>query len=305
MIGTKRRLQGLLGRLGIHQRLRGSRLYDAYWAIADHRILARRSQEVRFYQNLLRGLPDDPLIFDIGANHGSKVDIFLRLGARVVAVDPDETNEHILRERFWRYRLRRKPVYIVRKAASDRVANEVMWIDEPGSAKNTLNPKWVAALREDTSRFGHSLTFAGEKRVETTTLDDLIAAYGTPHFIKIDVEGFEHNVLKGLHQRIPFLSFEVNLPDFLPEGNECISLLSGLAPEGCFNYTSDCQGGLALEKWVEAPQLRDVLSVCRDDSVEVFWTTFERGLFSSTHDTPRARLAIPKRQQAQQTLNAS
>ena len=39
--------------------------------------------------------------------------------------------------------------------------------------------------------------------VPATTLDELIAAYGIPAFVKIDVEGMEHEVLAGLSQPVP------------------------------------------------------------------------------------------------------
>jgi hypothetical protein len=44
--------------------------------------------------------------------------------------------------------------------------------------------------------------------VPMTTLDALIAAHDKPSFIKIDVEGYEEEVLAGLSQPVKALSFE-------------------------------------------------------------------------------------------------
>src|SRR6202042_3395213 len=109
------------------------------------------------------------------------------------------------------------------------------------------------------------------KLVQTTTLQELIAKYGVPFFVKIDVEGHELNALRGLQWPVPYLSFELNLPEFRSEGEECIGVLKGLEPIGRFNYTSDCTRGLALEKWVMADEISSFLDQCNERSIEVFW----------------------------------
>jgi FkbM family methyltransferase len=264
-------LQSLLGRLGLYHRLKGSRLYDWYWRIADQRIIDRRDEQVAFYRSVLKGFGKDSLVFDIGANHGTKTDIFLRLGAKVVSVEPDETNQGILRERFLS-RFRPKPVTIVGKAVSDHSAVETMWIDAPGSAKNTLSQKWVDTLRGDEQRFGHTLGFARRREVETTTLEQLFDEHGLPFFVKIDVEGFEPQVLRGLKRPVRYISFEVNLPEFRPEGLECIASLERVAADGKFNYAG-VRPGLALDRWLAAEEFTSVLKECGEPSIEVFWTT--------------------------------
>ena len=271
----KLEIQRLLLRLGLYYRLQASSLYDIYWSLADASLLRRIRSELNFYRSLLGGLHRGDLIFDIGANHGSKTDIFLRLGARVVAVDPDEKNKSILEEKFLRYRLRPKPVEIVQKAVSDTNRVETMWIDTPGSALNTFSRKWVETLRADNTRFGHTLRFAQRQTVPATTLEDLFVKYGRPFFIKIDVEGYELMVLRGMRQKVPYVSFEVNLPEFRQEGLECIALLERLAPDGQFNYVIDCRRGLAQEKWLGAQEFSRMLCNCEQKSIEIVWKTIQ------------------------------
>jgi FkbM family methyltransferase len=265
--------QSFVKRSALYQRLKASSVYDLYWTVADRRLLADRDAEVAFYLDLLKGFKPGALIFDIGANEGAKTDIFLRMGARVIAVDPDESNATVLRQRFQGYRFRQRPVVIVPKAVSDHEAIETMWIDAPGSAKNTLSRKWVDVLRTDRDRFGTSLEFAETRQVATVTLQQLMREYGVPHFVKIDVEGAEPLVLKGMQQPVPYLSFEVNLPEFRPEGLECLDLLRRIEPEGRFNYAVDCRVGLALTEWLPAAEFSKVLEACQEPSVEVFWRT--------------------------------
>jgi FkbM family methyltransferase len=250
---------------------------------ANQRLLEERAKEVEFYKKTLQGFRKGNLIFDIGANVGDKTDIFLRLGAKVVAVEPDDASQEVLRQRFLKYRLTPKRVDIEGKAVSDAIAIKTMWIDAPGSAINTLNPKWVQTLSNDQERFllftathawpGQRLDFGGEKQVETITLEKLMATYGTPFFIKIDVEGHEPSVLRGMNRPVPYLSFEVNLPEFKLEGLECVSILNQIAADGEFNYAIDCKRGLMLESWMRASEFARVIERCEVPCIEVFWRT--------------------------------
>jgi FkbM family methyltransferase len=265
----KLRTQLFLRRLGIYHRLRCSYLYDLYWGFADRKLVENRRKEVEFYRRTLTEFKKGDLIFDIGANVGQKTDIFLRLGAKVVAVEPDASNQEVLRQSF--LRLLKKPVVVVGKAVSDESGSQIMWINEPGSAMNTLSTKWVESLRTDASRFGKRLDFEQAIEVATTTLEELIKSYGLPFYVKIDVEGCEESVLSGLQTAVRFVSFEVNLPQFKPEALKCINHLERIAGGGCFNYASDCLRGLAFESWMSKEIFVDVLNSCQESSVEVFW----------------------------------
>jgi FkbM family methyltransferase len=265
------RLRKRIGRYSIYQRLRTSLLSDLFRRlVCGSSIIRRREAEIRFYRSVLKGLRKGDLMFDIGANGGDKTDIFLRLGARVIAVEPDEMSREVLAQRFLRLRLVKRPVSIVAKAVSDSPRNEVIWIDAPGSALNTLSRKWVDTLRANDNRFGTTLNFGQQRSIETTTLEDLITTYGAPFYVKIDVEGHEAMVLRGLRRPIPYVSFEVNLPEFKPEGLGCIERLSHIDAGTTYNYTSDCKRGLALTEWKGKSDFETVFNQVTEPSVEVF-----------------------------------
>jgi len=270
---VKAQIQAFLKHVGLYQRLKSSLIYDLYWAFANRRLLEARANEVKFYEKTLKGFRNGNVIFDVGANQGHKTDIFLRLGAKVVSVDPDKTNQKALSERFLKYRLRPKRVNVEGKAVSDAITVRTMWIEAPGSAKNTLNGKWVDVLRNDDKRFGQRTDFPAQRMVKTTTLEELMTTYGIPFFIKIDVEGHEAHVLRGLNRPVPYLSFEVNLPEFRLEGLECVNTLSQIFIGGKFNYTIDCERGLILDSWMRARDFARVIKRCDAPSIEVFWRT--------------------------------
>jgi FkbM family methyltransferase len=268
---VKALLQRFLRELGIYHRLKASAVYDIYWRLVDPRVIQQAEAELEFYRKVLPSFRAGDLIFDVGANQGTKTRTFLRLGARVIAIEPDPTNQEILRASFLKRRFTPPPVILVPAALSESIGTERLWVDEPGSAKNTLSPKWVDILRHDGERFGHTHQFGRSKTVQTTTLDALIRKHGRPFFVKIDVEGSEARVLRGLSRPVPNISFEVNLPEFLEEGLECVKRLEGLEARGAFNYVVHYEEGLALPAWLSGQEFALRLRLCRARSVEVFW----------------------------------
>jgi FkbM family methyltransferase len=142
------------------------------------------------------------LAFDIGAHVGGRVATFRRLGATVVAVEPQPALVLTLNLLYGRDSL----VAIVPSAVGRTCGNVQMLI-------NVDNPT-VSSASNDFVRAAHGAAGWEDQvwdkslRVPMTTLDALIAAHGVPAFIKIDVEGFEEEVLAGLTRSVRALSFE-------------------------------------------------------------------------------------------------
>jgi FkbM family methyltransferase len=142
------------------------------------------------------------LVFDIGAHVGDRVASFRRLGARVVAIEPQRAMVRVLRLLYGRDR----SVTIEAVAVGRQPGRARMLINSDNPTVSSVSSAFVAAADGapgwETQRWGE---FAD---VEITTLDGLIARHGVPAFIKIDVEGFEAEALCGLSRAVRALSFE-------------------------------------------------------------------------------------------------
>lgn len=218
-----------------------------------HGIPGRRAQLQRFYR---RFVPAGGLAFDVGAHTGNRLDAFLTLGARVVAVEPQPALAARLERRF----------------GND--ARVSLWAGALGKAvgQATLlsSPRTptVATLSTDfVQRAGAAESFRGVQwqagpTVEVTTLDVLIAQHGVPDFVKIDVEGFELEVLLGLSQPLPALSFEF-VPAVRDVAVACIDRLESLAGAGRYRYAvslgerlrllrPEGEGAEAMRAWLRA-----------------------------------------------------
>jgi FkbM family methyltransferase len=219
--------------MGIYDLIRWSRTYVYFYELvnAEHRKFQKN--ELNFFKEIV---PENSLCFDIGANIGDKTCIFLRQKCKIICVEPVKKNIEILQRRY----KHSTNAVIIQGAVSDHIGREEVYITEDVLALSTFSKKWLNILNDkNMNRWGTTVKSSFSDIVETTTLDSLIKGFGSPYYIKIDVEGYEVKVIRGLTQKIPLLSFEANLPEFLEETQSCISHLSSIDINAKFNYTSD------------------------------------------------------------------
>lgn len=193
---------------------------------------------LRFYQAFVQ--PGD-LVFDVGANVGNRTKIFSRLGARIVAFEPQEACARVLE----RATARDPRVTIVRQALGSHPGEAQMLIGSADTT-STLSREWSRAMK-DSGRFG-GCDWQGEQTVSLITLDQAVAKYGEPAFIKIDVEGYESEVLAGLSRPIHFISIEFNAED-LENARRCVSRLP---PHARFQMTHAESMSFDLPAWTDA-----------------------------------------------------
>ena len=212
--------------------------------VVYHAIPWRQRRLRRLYGDVVT--PGD-LVFDIGAHVGNRARAFAALGCRVVALEPQPDFAKVLRRLFARTPL----VTVVEAAVSDRVGRVGLAISDRTPMVTTMVEPWRRA-RATEPGFG-GVTWNRQIEVESTTLDRLAEQFGSPAFVKIDVEGAECAVLAGLSAPVPALSFEY-LPAALEEVDRVIARLDALGTYR-FNWSPGETYRLASADWCDGPSL--------------------------------------------------
>lgn len=195
-----------------------------------------RKKLMVFYKNFIK--PGD-LCFDIGASYGNRSETFLKLGAKVVAVEPQFMPFRYLKRKF------KDSISIENKGVSSENKKMEMIVSSH-SALSSFSPDWVNTVSQ--KRF-QGISWDKKIEIDVITLDSLIKKYGIPDFCKIDVEGHELEVLKGLTKSIKYISFEFTIPEFREKVIECINLLSNLGDFLC-NFSDGEKLELNLTEWL-------------------------------------------------------
>ena len=173
--------------------------------------------------------------------------MFLTLGARVVAVEPCPSAYEVLAQRFFAC----EDVLVVTEAAGALPGTARLFECE-AQELSSLDVKFIEHYRTHTD-----FCWDDGSDVTVTTLDDLVRRHGLPTFCKIDVEGYEPQVLKGLAKPIPGLSFEYHL-SFLQNVVLCLAELERVGHYS-YNFSVDERDGLNGHTWMNGAQLLKLL----------------------------------------------
>ena len=145
------------------------------------------------------------LAFDIGAHVGDRSVALADLGARVVAVEPQPQLLPWLERCACR---RPGRISVVAAAVGARPGTAELAVNRANPTISSASTAWRNAVRTHNRGFRHQ-RWDRHINVPVITLAELIREYGEPAFCKIDVEGYEAEVLAGLDRPLRALSFEL------------------------------------------------------------------------------------------------
>lgn len=188
------------------------------------------------------------LCFDIGAHVGNRSRCWSALGARVVALEPQADLHRFMRLLFALDR----NVILLREAVAARPGTVVLHVSSRTPTVTTGSLEFMAEASAVASfawvRWGATV------EVPATTLDLLSARFGRPDFVKIDVEGMEHEVLRGASFAPACLSFEF----VSASPSSALRSLDRLQALGRYRFNVALGEGLRLlhERWLEVDEMR-------------------------------------------------
>lgn len=234
----------------IYQKLRNAETFHSFL------------REKSFYKSIIGN--SNKLIFDVGANVGSKSKIFSLLSEKVVLFEPDLENLKILNAR-----LKGNSNCIINSCALSSRESIAKYYSIPNdSAYNSISEKHINTVVKSRGILDEKYGLT-QYEVNTNTLDYFINKYGVPNYIKIDVEGLEKEVVLGLSILVSMVSIEANLPEFLPETIDIINYWDHLSKgKYLFNYTIDNK--FELKEFITPKLIIKKISVLDVKSIEVY-----------------------------------
>jgi FkbM family methyltransferase len=204
---------------------------------------------IEFYSQLIK---KDDLVFDIGANMGNRIGPMLKIGARVVAVEPQKECIKYLRLKFG------NKINIVDKALGTEQGIKELFVANTHNTISSFSHEWIDAVKTS-GRFPNT-DWNKKLQIEMTTFDEVIKTYGSPAFAKVDVEGYELEVFSGLSTPLKCLSFEYTVPEQTDKVLACINKLSQISSAIECNYSKGEQMKFAMDRWITVAEMINLVN---------------------------------------------
>lgn len=192
------------------------------------------------------------LVFDIGANDGDYTEVFTKLGAQVVAIEPQPVCFEALRQKF----KQNKKVKLVQQGIGQKKGRLDFYISSFNNPNSTFSTDFQTKSRYSYRKWDKVI------KVDVITLDQLVQTYGTPDFCKIDVEGYEWEILSVLKTRIPVISFEF-ITEMHQKAIDIIKHLDSLG-KATYNVCIGMNYTYEFDSWISGKKLISFLKENKD-----------------------------------------
>lgn len=158
------------------------------------------------------------LLFDIGANRGDATVAGVKLGYKVIALEPAPKVFAELVRNF----IYDPNVVLLRLAVSEKHGERIEFYECVEDGLSTMEKSWLT---------DSSMPYNGKEfrtiNVNTCTMDWLVEQFGKPDLIKIDVEGAEWAVLRGMTKHSGKIALEWTM-ETMGKHNEQLQYLKSI-----------------------------------------------------------------------------
>ena len=200
----------------------------------------------------LQFLNSGDIYFDVGANYGNRIEPIINDNIKVVAIEPQPKCINRLTKKFG------NNIILIPKGLGPKKDVMTMFLARAHTI-STFSKDFIKATQES-GRFS-KYKWDKEIEVEIDTLDNIILEHGKPSFIKIDVEGFELEVLKGLSSPIKYISCEYTVPEREESLLSCIDRIAEISGENkvVFNYSVGESMEWAMNTWLAPNEMKKLV----------------------------------------------
>jgi FkbM family methyltransferase len=171
---------------------------------------------------IFKFINQEDLVFDVGAHLGEKSKIFIENKIKTILIEPLPHCVKYLQKKY----SNNKYVKIIQKGLGEKNSKKILMVNKSMPTISTVAKHWKKG------RFS-KLNWDHQIIIKITTLDNIIKQFGIPKYIKIDVEGYELSVLKGLTKKSGIISFEIT-SEYIANAEKCIKYLKKI---GYFKFT--------------------------------------------------------------------
>ena len=180
------------------------------------------------------------LVFDVGMHMGEDTEFYLSRGCRVIGVEGNPELLPVLRKKF-SSELERGQLHIVDKAISHTPGKVRFAINFDKTVWGSIVPRFIKRGK----CLGGEIKYID---AEAILFDDVLREYGTPYYLKIDIEGMDMACVEALHrmrERPRYLSLESAVTSAIAEVEDGFSELAHLWVLGYRHFKYVDQAALA------------------------------------------------------------